>query len=252
MAYTRTRDWATVDYYATLGVDERATEEDIARAFRALAKQLHPDAGVPNEVAERFKEVSAAYEVLGHRRTRRDYDAVRAGLLPAPRARPAAPEGPAGAPPRFRAATAKATGWTRRRTTAAIVGGVLVLVFGLVVSFFVAGLQRADSDRRTGRIAVTAQRLAGGERAQVEFVTRNGERVVANEPEQQNPGVRGTTVDVLYDPAQPTDVIADENYLARNITLWIVAVKLLVGGPILAAYGWHARQRQLRSSPAPT
>jgi hypothetical protein len=251
VAYTRTRDWATVDYYAALGVDEHATEEDIARAFRALAKQLHPDAGAPSEVAERFKEVSAAYEVLGHRRTRRDYDAVRAGVLPAPRARAEAPEGAVGAPPRFRAAATNATGWTARRAHAAIVGGLLVLVFGIVVSFFVAGLQRADNDRRAGRIAVTAQRVAGGERAEVEFMTRDGERVVANEPEQQNPGVRRTTVDVLYDPAQPTDVIADENYLARNITLWIVAVKLLVGGPILAAYGWHARQRQLRSSATP-
>ena len=248
MAYTRTRDWATVDYYATLGVDEHATEEDIARAFRALAKQLHPDAGVPNDVAERFKEVSAAYEVLGHSRTRRDYDAVRAGVLPAPRARPAAPSSAGGAPPRFRAAMTKETGWTHRRATVAIVGGVLVLVFGVVVSFFVAGLQRSDAAERAGRVAVTATRVAGGERARIEFETRDGERVVADEPEQQNPGVRGSTVDVLYDPTQPTDVIADESYLARDITLWIVAVKLLVGGPIVAAYGWHARQRQLRSS----
>ena len=75
---TRVRDWATVDYYAMLGVAPSADADEVTRAFRALAKQSHPDA-VPDEAAaERFRDVAAAYAVLGDRRTRVEYDRVRA------------------------------------------------------------------------------------------------------------------------------------------------------------------------------
>ncbi len=51
------------DLYATLGVTKSASEEDIRRAFRKLAKELHPDIAKGTE--ERFKKVSSAYEILG-------------------------------------------------------------------------------------------------------------------------------------------------------------------------------------------
>ncbi|MDQ1519185.1 MAG: molecular chaperone DnaJ [Actinomycetota bacterium] len=249
MAYTRTRDWATVDYYGTLGVEPGATDDEIARAFRLLAKQLHPDAGVPLEAAERFKEVSVAYDVLSNERTRRDYDAVRAGLLP--RSRPATEArprnevqaGPGGAEQR-------GIGWTRRRAWLAFVGGLAVLVLGVGVSLLVIGLQHADQTRRAGRVAATATRISQDGRARVEFSGPHGRMVTADEPQQKNPGRRGTKVRVLYEPAHPTDVIADESYVARNITLWIVALKLLIGGPILAVVGWRALQRQQTSRQA--
>jgi hypothetical protein len=250
VAYTRTRDWATADYYAVLGVEPSATDEEIARAFRFLAKQLHPDAGVPAEVAERFKQVSVAYDVLGNERTRRDYDAVRVGVLPRPRVSTAGPH-PASEAPRFRTAPPRPVGWTRRRAWLALVGGLVVMVLGIGASLFVIGLQHADSARRAGRIAVTATRVNDAGRAGIEFTTRAGRLVTTREPRQHNPGLRGTTVHVLYDPARPTDVIVDESYLGRNITLWIVAVKLLFGGPIFAILGWRALQRQRRSSATP-
>lgn len=73
------REWFEKDYYATLGVPQGASEKDITRAYRKLAKQHHPDANPNNAAAEeRFKEVSGAYDVLGDADKRKEYDEVRA------------------------------------------------------------------------------------------------------------------------------------------------------------------------------
>jgi molecular chaperone DnaJ len=69
------REWYEKDYYKVLGVSDTATEKEITRAYRKLAKQYHPDAGGGNE--EKFKEISAAYDVLGDGSKRKEYDEVR-------------------------------------------------------------------------------------------------------------------------------------------------------------------------------
>jgi molecular chaperone DnaJ len=72
------REWFEKDYYATLGVSKDASEKEITRAYRKLAKEHHPDANPNNTKAEeRFKEISAAYDVLGDAAKRREYDEVR-------------------------------------------------------------------------------------------------------------------------------------------------------------------------------
>jgi molecular chaperone DnaJ len=69
------REWLEKDYYKVLGVAKTATDKEIARAYRKLAKQYHPDANPGSE--ERFKEISAAYDVLGDQAKRKEYDEVR-------------------------------------------------------------------------------------------------------------------------------------------------------------------------------
>ncbi len=63
------------DYYKVLGVDKKAKDKEIKRAFRRLARQCHPDVNPDDPQAEeRFKEINEAYEVLGDSDKRQKYD----------------------------------------------------------------------------------------------------------------------------------------------------------------------------------
>ena len=72
------REWYEKDYYKVLGVSEDAASKDITKAYRKLARASHPDAHPGDDAAEeRFKEVSAAYDVLGDEAKRKEYDEIR-------------------------------------------------------------------------------------------------------------------------------------------------------------------------------
>src|SRR6202167_2373927 len=63
------------DYYKTLGVDKKATPEEIKKAYRKLARKYHPDTNPGDKQAEeRFKEISQAHDVLGDPEKRKQYD----------------------------------------------------------------------------------------------------------------------------------------------------------------------------------
>ena len=93
---------ATKDYYQILGVGEKASQDEIKKAYRKLAKQHHPDANRNDpQAAERFKEIGEAHAVLSNAEKRKQYDQMRrlgafGGF--ARGTRPGARPGPSGAP----------------------------------------------------------------------------------------------------------------------------------------------------------
>src|SRR5215467_14107195 len=70
----------SVDYYKALGVPEKASADEIKKAYRKLAKAYHPDSTGGDKTKEsRFKDISNAYDVLGDAKKRALYDEIRAG-----------------------------------------------------------------------------------------------------------------------------------------------------------------------------
>ena len=74
-----TQDFLEKDFYAALGVSKDASADEIKKAYRALARTYHPDVNEGDEsAADRFKEISEAYDVLSDDTSRREYDEARA------------------------------------------------------------------------------------------------------------------------------------------------------------------------------
>ncbi|WP_132992873.1 molecular chaperone DnaJ [Gordonia zhaorongruii] len=87
------REWVDRDFYADLGVSSDATADQIKKAYRKLARELHPDANPGDTAAEeRFKRVSEAHSVLADDAKRKEYDEMRK-LMASGRFRGGAPGG---------------------------------------------------------------------------------------------------------------------------------------------------------------
>jgi len=72
------KDWIDKDFYKALGVQKDASQAEIKKAFRTLAKKHHPDSNENDPKSEaKFKDVSEAYDVLSDEKTRKEYDEIR-------------------------------------------------------------------------------------------------------------------------------------------------------------------------------
>jgi hypothetical protein len=247
MVVMRTREWGSTDFYAVLGVPPSAGSEEIAIAYRALAKELHPDSHPGDATAEaRFKDVAAAYRVLSEPEIRREYDVYRrsmarysyAGYSPPVGAGPAAGSRP-GVTTAVTARGGARFQLTRRGAKWAVFSGIVCIVGGLAFGWLVLTLEHHDAELRArGRnaLATVVDTTAG---TRLQFVTPEGQLIDAKLPQKSGDGdpVVGHQVKIRYDPSDPTDVITDNSTVARDITLWIVSVKLLICGPLLVIFG---------------
>lgn len=70
-----------MDYYAELGVSKGATEQEIKKAYRALAKEYHPDRNKTPEAEDKIKRINEAYETLGDKTKRKQYDSGHSNVF---------------------------------------------------------------------------------------------------------------------------------------------------------------------------
>ncbi|RSX53385.1 molecular chaperone DnaJ [Bifidobacterium dolichotidis] len=70
-------EWLNKDFYKILGVSKDASDSDITKAYRKLARKYHPDINKTKEAEEKFKDISEAYDVLKDKESRQRYDAIR-------------------------------------------------------------------------------------------------------------------------------------------------------------------------------
>src|SRR5262249_42186264 len=107
--------------------------------------------------------------------------------------------------------------------------------------------QGQDADLRGGGRPATATSVLEGTEGRLQFTTAAGRSVLAPEPLRTGTGEKpvGSQVQIRYDPAHPTQVITSDDKLARDITLWIVAAKLLLVG---AGFVWWGARRLRRTT----
>ena len=227
------------DLYEELGVARDASRDEIAAAYRARAKELHPDMRpVDADAADRFARVGTAYRVLSDPDGRARYDESLAAPPPPPAPRP--PQAtPAAAPVVARVEPPKRPRLSRKGARWCTVGGAALIVLGVVAGGFVFSLQRHDADLRAHGVATTAVVVPVNGERRLEFETRDGTVVRATESVksgEEQPSL-GTQVHIHYDPHDPSAIVTDESHTGRNVTLWIVAVKLVLGGGVLLGFG---------------
>lgn len=235
------REWIECDFYADLGVARDASAEEISDAYRALARDLHPDRNPGDSASEaRFKAISRAYAVLGSPTRRAQYDEARdkvfdRGVAPMPGStRPTT----LSVRPRRSLSLRPSVGFTL---------AAVCVVAGVAVGVWILNVSRTASELRRRGVSAVGVVTTETPVATLQFTTDDGTVVTANAPrarDRRNGGYRvGEAVPIRYDRLDPTRLVADEAQPARIITMWIIAAKLVICGLILAAMAGYRLRR---------
>lgn len=269
MVAVSARQWRLNDYYAVLGVSPRASDEEIDVAFRALAKRWHPDRCAGDaQATERFKEITAAHDVVGDPRRRVAYDRERAlaaasarpqGGPASPRQAPTPGSGGRPAPTTVNPRQAPAdshewAGWTapararvrrprRFHPLLVLSVGALLLVSGVLLAAWRLTVGRAGASFGAAAARTSGVILDVNGRRQVQFRAGDG-RLVTARPAGAATDSTGSTVRVVYDRDQPSRVVLDHDSFAKEFTIWFAAVKLVVGGAALMVVSRSQRLRR--------
>jgi hypothetical protein len=155
------------DLYSELGVAPDASADEISAAFRARARELHPDSNPDPEALERFKHLSVAYRVLGDAQERARYDEQRrARSAPARPVRPSTPSVASTVAAQVDLAPQPTLfGWemTRRRAGWILGAGIVCLVLSGAVTVWVLADPASGGDpARTITLALVAAKLLVG------------------------------------------------------------------------------------------
>ena len=118
-------------------------------------------------------------------------------------------------------------------------------MLGVLAGAFVVSLQRHDSELRAHGVEAVATVVSVAGERRLEFTLPDGRVVRAAESVksgEEQPAV-GARVPIHYDRGDPTNIVTNEQHTGRNITFWIVAVKLVIGGAVLIGFGARALRR---------
>ena len=237
------REWLTTDFYADLGVARTASLEEITERYRAQAWDLHPDRRPGDELAEaQFKRIARAYAVLGNAEQRAAYDATRDAVFD----RGFAPTPGSTRPVQAHVRPKRMFNLNPR---VGYVIGTLLLVLGLGAAGWIISITRHDAQLRRAGIPVFAVVNQISPAATVTFTTTDGIEETVPAPllrDRRNGGyVLGEAVAIRYLRSNPQEIVVDESQTARNVTMWIIAIKLVACGLILV--GLSVRQARLRA-----
>lgn len=237
----RVRDWTGADYYRELGVAPTATRDEISAAYRARARVLHPDTGAVDPASEQaFVRAATAYQILTGP-MREEYDrARRRGQVrrPVPVPASSATGGTDAVAAATGARSARAWPATRQGARGALWGGLALVVAGFLAAAVVITLQVRDARLRDDGLPAQAVVVRDHGVPRLEFVTKAGTLVRTDLPDSKSGGMTaGDIVDVRYDREDPQRVVTARSTVGRDVTLWLVAAKLLIVGTVLAIVG---------------
>ena len=242
------REWLSSDYYADLGVTRSASTEDITERYRARAWELHPDRNPDRgETEAEFKRLARAYAVLGNPERRRAYDATRDAVFD----RGFAPVAGTTRPAPLRRQSA---GFQLAPRFAAL-GGIACLVLGALVAAVIVGMTSREGRIRAEGIAVIGVVTQVSPEPRIQFTTPDGTTETVAAPrvrDRRNRGYQlGERLPVRYLDRDPSKVVIVESTVARDITMWIIAVKLLVCGALLIGLAVRQSRSARRRGDAP-